>query len=323
MIHVSKKVEQEPSAPPDIREWFVPIIQAMQEGFLLQDKEGKIVACNTAAEIILGMTQCQILGLTSLDPRWHAVHADGSDCSPELHPATITLKTGQAIRGMILGIHRSGGELRWLSVNSAPLLQEGGDTPYGVVITFVDITEVRQSQERLQATNAHLTALAMEDSLTGLLNHRAFYERLSEEFHRNARYAMPLSLLFFDVDLFKPFNDTFGHRAGDNVLKSLAFLIRSAIRESDIAARYGGEEFAILLPETETDGAVELAERLRSTVAEYSWPLRPVTISIGAATLDTSLHSPSALVEAADRAMYGAKAHGRNCVAHYRFLVKK
>ncbi len=122
-----------------------------------------------------------------------------------------------------------------------------------------------------------------------------------------------------DVDNFKGFNDSFGHPAGDEILKSLAGLLVEHSRATDFAARYGGEEFAVLLPNTDKQWSLFLAERLRAAIEGKHWPLRPVTASFGAATF----HDPhwesgvgSQLIEAADQALYHSKRNGRNRVAH-------
>lgn len=123
-----------------------------------------------------------------------------------------------------------------------------------------------------------------------------------------------LSLLMIDVDHFKSFNDEFGHPAGDEVLRSLAHLLRSEMRESDSLFRYGGEEFAIVLPETTCKGAFVLAERFRRAVQRAPWPKRAVTISVGVAAIDSDTVSPRDLLQSADRALYSAKQTGRNRV---------
>jgi len=161
--------------------------------------------------------------------------------------------------------------------------------------------------------------LATSDALTGLKNRRAFRERLADEMRRAARYQLPLSLLMLDVDKFKQFNDTFGHPAGDEVLKQFAKILQAGARGSDFAARYGGEEFVVLLPNTDAEAAKVLSERLRSAIESASWPLREVTASGGVATSiprgvgDESLQDESEyLLSEADKALYRSKADGRN-----------
>ena len=157
------------------------------------------------------------------------------------------------------------------------------------------------------------------DTLTQLYNRRHFCETADKEIARSQRRNRPLCLCIIDVDLFKPVNDLHGHIAGDNVLQQIGAVIRAQIRHEDIAARIGGEEFAVLLPETELGAAQHFAERLRQAVSESSFELKPglvesITVSIGVAKLDERNHDRSLLMSAADRALYRAKAEGRNTV---------
>jgi diguanylate cyclase (GGDEF)-like protein/PAS domain S-box-containing protein len=168
----------------------------------------------------------------------------------------------------------------------------------------------------LEQANARLAALASTDGLTELKNYRAFREELDVEFYRAGRYATSLSILMLDVDHFKRYNDTYGHPAGDDVLRRIATIMRSSARQADFVARYGGEEFVILLPQTEARGGIEVAERLRLAIEGEPWPLGAVTASIGVATLHPGVRSPSQLLEEADNALYRAKSNGRNCTVH-------
>jgi diguanylate cyclase (GGDEF)-like protein len=158
-----------------------------------------------------------------------------------------------------------------------------------------------------------LRALARTEPLTGLLNRRAFAERLEDEVARAARYGTPLSLLLLDLDGLKRLNDQAGHHAGDAALRALASSLREKSRSSDVVARWGGDEFVALAPQTRRAEALELAERIRATVAA-SGPA-PVTVSIGVATAEN--HGPlttAALEAAADAAVYEAKRLGGNRV---------
>lgn len=177
-----------------------------------------------------------------------------------------------------------------------------------------EIQERRRYQEILEQANARLKLLADHDELTGLYNRRVLIARLKEEFHRALRYEQPLSLLMFDVDWFKAYNDAFGHPAGDEVLRQIAHLVRRMLRAGDVPARYGGEEFAVVLPNTLAQGALALAERLREAVANTPWPLRPITISVGVASQTAAAEDPLTLIAAADQALYEAKRAGRNRV---------
>ncbi len=167
--------------------------------------------------------------------------------------------------------------------------------------------------EQLTARLAETQHQALTDPLTGALNRRGFDQHLAIEFERARRYQLPLSLLLIDVDHFKQFNDVCGHLAGDEALTMVAQLLNEGSRKFDLVARYGGEEFAVILPATGFEGMQVLAERLRRQVQQAAWPQRPVTISVGGASLTSTMQRSSDLVEAADQALYAAKRNGRNC----------
>lgn len=176
--------------------------------------------------------------------------------------------------------------------------------------------QLEAQKAELQEANALLHALAVTDGLTGLNNHRHFQEQLEREYGRAARRGAPLSLILLDVDHFKGYNDQYGHPAGDQVLQQVAKILTGHARTVDFVARYGGEEFAVLLPATDSVGARRVAERLRLAVAERAWAHRPVTVSLGIASLAPALMHHSHLLDQADRALYRSKACGRNCVTH-------
>lgn len=174
--------------------------------------------------------------------------------------------------------------------------------------------ELSQRNEQLRQANETLEAVAREDALTGLKNVRALRERLNEEIQRAERYKLALSIILLDVDRFKEFNDSFGHPAGDLVLKELARCIRLQCRNTDFPARSGGEEFLVVLPNTTETEAVELAERIRRAVEQCTWRLRPVTASFGVAEFNSQNSTAELLVNAADQALYRSKRSGRNRV---------
>lgn len=161
-----------------------------------------------------------------------------------------------------------------------------------------------------------LIQLATIDPLTGLVNRGAFDQALDREFDRASRYGRPLSLLLLDLDHFKLVNDTWGHPVGDRVLAQVALAVRAAIRNVDIAGRYGGEEFAVLLTETNAEGAAVAAERVRHSIGALTMAVgdEPVqiTASVGVVTWIPLFGSPSEMMAAADRTMYLAKGAGRN-----------
>jgi diguanylate cyclase (GGDEF)-like protein len=162
-----------------------------------------------------------------------------------------------------------------------------------------------------------LAQLSETDPLTDLLNARGFSGRLSAEIKRARRYHQPLSLLFLDLDGVKNINDRYGHRAGSDAIREAAAVIREELRDTDTGARWGGDEFTILAPNTASAAALTFAERIRARVAEPRAEY-PLTVSVGVATLDADgsgmPEDASALLRAADLAMYHAKRCGKNAV---------
>lgn len=154
--------------------------------------------------------------------------------------------------------------------------------------------------------------LSVTDPLTGLLNRRYIEERLGEELNRAGRTGDPLSILMLDVDEFKSYNDRFGHPAGDAALRIIGDILARNLRGADVAARYGGEEFSVLLPETTSEEAVAIAERIRKQVEQTEFPKRKVTVSIGICSLSEMITTADRLIDAADKALYRSKNEGRN-----------
>jgi diguanylate cyclase (GGDEF)-like protein len=171
----------------------------------------------------------------------------------------------------------------------------------------------------LKTTTQRLEDLSAHDGLTSLYNYREFRRRLAMEVERALRYDRSFALLLLDIDHFKIVNDTFGHQAGDEVLRALAALFRGAVRPTDQVSRYGGDEFAVLLPETPDSGALAVAERIWLLLDSRAIPIPSpqgvsITISIGVATFPKSAKSEDQLIRAADQALYAAKQAGRNRV---------
>jgi diguanylate cyclase (GGDEF)-like protein len=182
---------------------------------------------------------------------------------------------------------------------------------------FVMLNSERLEVE-LKKTQVELQRLAAIDFLTGIANHRSFFEAGEQEIQRARRYGHPLAVLMVDLDHFKQVNDTYGHAAGDKVLVAMTASLRNHLRDIDVFGRLGGEEFAILLPETDLAGGWVTAERLRTAVAETAIDagdvVLKITISIGVALLSPDDPGLDAVLKRADDAMYEAKRAGRNRV---------
>jgi len=182
-----------------------------------------------------------------------------------------------------------------------------------IIVTIEDITKRKKKEN-------YLKRVAREDSLTGLLNHKAISNRLEEEFNRCRRYNEPISCLMVDIDYFKPINDNFGHQIGDKMLKQVALFLKKLLRTTDLIGRYGGDEFLVILNGTEQEGAQVAAERIRESVFGKKFKLTPKvvisnTLSIGVTSYPANkAKTTKDFVLLADKALYQAKADGRNCV---------
>lgn len=181
----------------------------------------------------------------------------------------------------------------------------------------VEIEKRKQIEEDLRIANQRLSELATTDGLTGLHNKRSFLDHLEGELNRAKRNSSFLSLLFIDIDHFKPFNDQFGHQAGDEALKEVADILTQSSREMDIVCRYGGEEFVIILPNTNDHLSKHVAERVRASIEKHDWKERDITCSFGIATTSSSSIPSGILIEQADQALYHSKENGRNKVSHF------
>jgi diguanylate cyclase (GGDEF)-like protein/PAS domain S-box-containing protein len=192
----------------------------------------------------------------------------------------------------------------------------------GMVARYKDITERKYAENTLKEANERLERLSASDGLTQVANRRCFDQTIEREWNRLKRTKKLLSLIMCDVDFFKLFNDTYGHQGGDDCLRSVAkALSETARRGGDFVARYGGEEFVVVLPETESEGAISVAEKIRLAVEKLSIAhskskVAPfVTLSLGVATvIPSDAGTPEFLIKCADNALYQAKSSGRNRV---------
>lgn len=316
-ISERKQAEQ---ALKESEERYRSVIAALFEGILLLDANGAILATNASAERILGLTVDQLAGRTPFDPLLRAMHEDGSPFPGESHPTWLTLQTGEPCHNVIMGVHKPDGTLTWMSINSQPLYRPGDAKPYAVVASFADITERKRADEELQVLQAQLRELAIRDPLTGLYNRRYLEETLWRELARAGREGHPLSILIVDVDHFKRLNDTYGHLAGDEVLRALGRLLQHHARSSDIPCRYGGEEFVVVLPDMPPEVAQARAELVRRDFAALHIAFGEAeivaTLSVGVSS--SPIHGKTAedLIGAADHALYVAKQSGRNRVCY-------
>jgi diguanylate cyclase (GGDEF)-like protein/PAS domain S-box-containing protein len=311
---------------------------SMHEGMVLVDDQGRLSLANERAQSILNLTPADVAHRIVFPSNLTMIREDGSPLLYSDHPLAKALSSGQPQSDLVVGFHGNDGEIKWIESNAVPLFHQGDRTPYAAVSTLSDVTDSREIDDqiqsylvtlefqkeqlevanaRLEEANHQLQTLATTDAITGLRNHRAFQERLVEEIMRAERYKTPLSLILLDVDQFKAYNDSFGHPAGDEVLRRLADILRDHARTHDLAARYGGEEFILLTPHTDIAGAEIVAERCRHAIERVNWSIRPVTASFGVASMGYGIETGAELIACADHALYAAKAAGRNRVSTY------
>jgi diguanylate cyclase (GGDEF)-like protein/PAS domain S-box-containing protein len=270
------------------------LVEKMRDGIIVVNSQGLIVDVNPAAMTILGTSE-EVMG----------TRYDGNSCiSPELGKLIAARSEGE------ISITREDSE-RHYAVDCTPLYGSGGND--GKLIVLKDMTETYTLLKRIEE-------LARTDELTGLYNRRHFMELASWHFPIAVRHGKKLSLAMMDLDHFKNVNDTYGHAAGDEVLKSFVKTVTAEIRIGDIFSRFGGEEFVILFVETGLSEALIVCERLRKAVEGTVFCERDqapgfhVTVSIGCARLREGCKDILELIQQADKALYHAKGSGRNKV---------
>jgi diguanylate cyclase (GGDEF)-like protein len=201
------------------------------------------------------------------------------------------------------------------NVTFMPLISADGEVNHVGIIVY-DVTDVAVNRADLEAANTQLEALSRTDELTGLNNRGYWEQRLQEEFNRYRRVGNVASLLLFDIDHFKRVNDTYGHPAGDEVIRQVAHVTKHSVRATDICGRYGGEEFAVLLINTSAEQALVFCERLRqavsSTQIQTDAGTLSVTISLGVSQLSSRVKDHQHWISLSDQALYRAKQSGRD-----------
>lgn len=289
------------------------------------DKDAKVIMWSKGAEKISGYKKEEVLGKSDI---WELLYPEKEYRAQVFIKALEIINQGEEVTDFETIIRCKDESNRILSWNSHDVKNEHGDV-IGSMALARDVTETHTSHKKLkeltgelEQTNQRLLQLSETDELTGLYNRRFMEKFLQEEWERHIRSTKPLSLLYIDIDFFKQYNDTYGHHKGDEVLAESAIIVKKHARRTvDKAARFGGEEFAIILPETNHDEAVMIAEKLRHDVEHKKIEHRAskianvLTVSIGVATMFPTHSEPvTKLKIEADIALYKAKKLGRNRV---------
>lgn len=318
-VDLEAEVEERRQVSEDLRrsrDQLDVILHGVADGIIVQGTDARVIFANAAGVQSLGIISLEALAEMPFEQvldQFEFVTEVGETCSPEQLPVLRALG-GEEVPDEVYGfVHRRTGEQRWYILNATPVFDRHGQVQFAVSI-FKDISERKVAERALRE-------LSVRDELTGLYNRRELNRLLVDEVDRFHRYHRPASLILLDIDHFKRVNDTYGHQAGDAVLRQVAEAMRSRRRSTDRVARFGGEEFAILLPETSVGDAYNVAEDLRMTLALLKCTYQssdgthveiPITVSMGVAALSDGTCTFDDLIESADAALYYSKRTGRN-----------
>lgn len=287
------------------------IMSSMAEAVVVADASGKVILANPAAARLFDrdLVDCDVRAwVHEID----AYSADGKTPFPFNDWPLLRATRGESSDDVEIMLRRARRDERWLSLTARPLSGDDGQVDGGFIVAH-DISDMRLYQHQLEAHNSQLKVESLTDALTGLPNRRAFDRRLTAELARPAK-SRRVAVLLLDLDTFKPYNDRFGHAAGDDALRITARVLEKQVRDADLVARLGGEEFGVILGRAGHREAVAIAERCRAAMESAPWPLRQVTVSVGVALLGPAADA-QALMISADDALYTAKNGGRNQVA--------
>jgi diguanylate cyclase len=309
---------------PDVTEvhWLLEMFQTVDVGLVVLTVDYKIQVWNGFMENHSGLTPRQVRDrylfdlFSEIDEDWLR-----RKCDPvillknraftiwEQRPFIFKFRNYRPITGVA--------DYMYQNSTIFPIADLRGEVTHLCMIIY-DVTDVATSRLELESMNGQLRQLSKTDFLTELNNRGSWEDALQQEFKRLKRSGHTGTLLMCDIDHFKRINDTYGHAAGDVVIKQVAQAVRKNLRETDVAGRYGGEEFAVLLVDTPADQALYFAERLRKTVEglsmEFNQQLLKATISVGVAQYQATMPEYRQWIEAADKALYTSKAEGRNKV---------
>ncbi|MDQ2078351.1 sensor domain-containing diguanylate cyclase [Marinimicrobium sp. ABcell2] len=302
--------------------WLVDMLESVEVGLVVLDLDYKVQAWNGFMESHSGVTISNIRNQVLFDffpdlpQNWLKRKVESvvmlntrAFTSWEQRPYLFRFRNTRPITGTEAFMYQN--------LTISPLSGTNG-VVNKICLMIYDVTDIASGRMALEQANEELGRLSMTDRLTGLLNRGTWENYIDAEFERYRRYGHETALVMFDIDHFKPVNDTYGHLAGDEVIKHTADVMRASLRSVDRAGRYGGEEFGIILPETNAEGALVICERIRETIenSTVETEVAPIqyTISMGIAPLTDKPENYMQWLQQADEALYAAKEGGRNQV---------
>jgi diguanylate cyclase len=312
----------------DVKElhWMMDMFQSIDVGVVVLDRNYSVQVWNRFMENHSGIRSTNILGgnlfekFPHISVDWFKRKAETvfmlksrAFSTWEQRPYVFKFKNYRPIT--------SPAEHMYQNVTYIPLMSVTGEVSQVGIIIY-DVTDIATNKAKLELANSKLQALSRTDRLTQLYNRGYWEDCLITEFTRHQRTDEPCSLIMFDIDHFKKVNDTYGHQAGDEVIRSTAKAVKNEVRTTDIVGRYGGEEFGIILIDTNGEGALILAQRLRerieADVVQHEGVDIRYTISLGVAEINATMSDHQQWIEQADQALYNCKESGRNKAILYK-----
>ncbi len=308
-------------------------LDVLASGVLILDEKERIVMSNAVFSNKVRIPAGQLIGMRPSEFPWRSPRDDES--SVDL-PWQDALKSGLDRANVMLRLTVGESSERVFLVNSSPIIDEN-DKLRGVMVGFDDVSdleaknrmlhdmvqELEQSKDKVDKQNEKLHYLATRDPLTGCHNRRSLYEQFESTMKHSMAQNKPLSCIMSDIDHFKAVNDTYGHGAGDEIIKMVTKALREAVREEDVVGRYGGEEFCIMLPGISVFEAKKIAERCRKSIESESCENIKVTSSFGVSSLSGGAKTVDEMISQADAALYLSKENGRNRVTGWKRSVNK